>query len=164
MPHLPRFLAAVSPCVITIGPTRMRPPRLATVLAPLALVALAAGCQDPDVGQRCRVPRDPLAQVSATPETITGDYLESGNTACDNLVCIVSPVVEGGRYNTCQGEFCGYCSKPCVSDQDCYRSETGLACRQMVLDEAFMNSLPPDLRAKYLADIQFSSYCAVPKG
>ena len=144
----------------------MRTPRHASVLAPLAALALAgllSGCQDPDVGQRCRVPRDPLAQASPTPATITGDYLENGNPACDNLVCIVSPTVPGGRYNDCPGGECGYCSKPCVSDTDCFRSETGLACRQMVLDEAFMNSLPADLRERYLADIQFSSYCAVPR-
>jgi hypothetical protein len=144
----------------------MRPPRPVLVLAPLALVALLAGCQDPDVGQRCRVPRDPLAQAKPDPATITGDYLETGNAACDNLVCIVSPAVSGGRYNDCPGGECGYCSKPCVSDQDCFRSETGLACRQMVLDPAFIQQLSetdPDLAAKYLADIQFSSYCAVPR-
>jgi len=145
----------------------MRTPRLAPVLAPLALAALLAGCQSPDVGQRCRVPRDPLAQANPTPQSITGDYLENGNAACDNLVCIVSPAVTGGRYNECtsRGE-CGYCSKPCVSDSDCFRSETGLACRQMVLDEAFMQQLTeqyPDLAARYLADIQFSSYCSVPR-
>jgi hypothetical protein len=141
-------------------------PRPAPVLAPLALVALLVGCQSPDVGQRCRVPRDPQASLDPTPQTITGDYLENGNAACDNLVCIVSPAVTGGRYNECVGEFCGYCSKPCVSDTDCFRSETGLACRQMVLDQAFMQQLAaqyPDLAARYLADIQFSSYCSVPR-
>lgn len=144
----------------------MRSPRPSPVLAPLALVALLAACQSPDVGQRCRVPRDPLAQVNPTPQTITGDYLENGNAACDNLVCIVSPAVTGGRYNECPNGECGYCSKPCVSDSDCFRSETGLACRQMVLDQAFMQQLAeqyPDLAARYLADIQFSSYCSVPR-
>lgn len=143
----------------------MRTPRVTPVLAPLALLALTgllSGCQSPDVGQRCRIPNSTSA-VHPTPADIRGDYLENGNPVCDNLVCIISPVVDGGRYNTCEGEFCGYCSKPCVSDQDCFRSETGLACRQMVLDVAFMESLPLELRQKYLADIQFSSYCAVPR-
>lgn len=143
----------------------MRPPRLAS-LAPLALAALLGACQDPDVGQRCRLPSDPLAQAHPEPVTVAGDYLETGNAACDNLVCIVSPAVAGGRYNDCVNGECGYCSKPCVSDQDCYRSETGLACRQMVLDPAFINALAetdPALLEKYLADIQFSSYCAVPR-
>jgi hypothetical protein len=139
----------------------MRPPRHVTVFAPFALAALLAGCQSPDVGQRCRVPRDPLAQAHPTPDTITGDYLESGNPTCDNLVCIVSPALEGGAYNDCPGGECGYCSKPCVSDQDCFKSQTGLSCRQMVLDPAFIASLDPATREKYLADVQFSSYCAV---
>lgn len=141
----------------------MRSPRLAPVVAPLALVALLAACQSPDVGQRCRVPRDPLAQAHPTPDTISGDYLEVGNPSCDNLVCIVSPTVTDGRYNDCPGGECGYCSKPCVSDQDCFRSETGLSCRQMVLDPAFIASLDEATRDKYLADVQFSSYCAVPR-
>ncbi len=141
----------------------MRTPRLPPLLAPLALVAALAACQSPDVGQRCRLPRDPLATTRPTPDTVSGDYLESGNPACDNLVCIVSPLVPGGRYNDCPGGECGYCSKPCVSDQDCFRSQTGLACRQMVLDPAFIASLDPLVREKYLADVQFSSYCAVPR-
>lgn len=141
----------------------MRPPRLAPASLILALVALLAGCQDPDVGQRCLVPSKPNAQFAPTPDTIAGDYLESGNPSCDNLVCIVSPAVPDGKYSQCPGGECGYCSKPCVSDQDCFRSETGLACRQMVLDPAFISSLDPETREKYLADIQFSSYCAVPR-
>ena len=144
----------------------MRTPRPAPVLASLALVALLGGCQSPDVGQRCRVPRDPLAQIHPTPDTIQGDYLENGSPSCDNLVCIVSPAVSGGDYNGCPGGECGYCSKPCVSDQDCFRSQTGLACRQMVLDPAFIAELQktePELLARFLADTQFSSYCAVPR-
>jgi hypothetical protein len=141
----------------------VRSPRLPSLLAPLALVALLAGCQSPDVGQRCPIPMNQQTPSTVTPATIAGDFLETGNTFCDNLVCIASPAVEGGRYNDCPGGSCGYCSKPCVSDQDCFRSETGLACRQMVLDPAFIASLDPAIREKYLADVQFSSYCAVPR-
>ncbi|MBK9518017.1 MAG: adventurous gliding motility lipoprotein CglC [Anaeromyxobacter sp.] len=141
----------------------MRPARLAQAAA-LAALLLLAGCQSPDVGQPCKLPSKPGApSPGPTPDTAAGDYLEFGNTFCDNLVCIVSPAVPGGRYNGCSGDQCGYCSKPCVSDQDCSRSETGLACRQMVLDPAFIASLDEATRLKYLADIQFSSYCAVPR-
>jgi hypothetical protein len=139
----------------------MRPLRLAPAVALAAL--LVAGCQSPDVGQRCKLRWGDGSVPAPTPETVSGDYLETGNVGCDNLVCIVSPAVEGGDYATCSGELCGYCSKPCVSDQDCFRSETGLECRQMVLDPAFIASLDPAVREKYLADIQFSSYCAVPR-
>jgi hypothetical protein len=138
----------------------MRIARLASVVA---LAALLSGCQSPDVGQRCQLPRDPEAADAPTPATISGDYLETGNPSCDNLVCIMSPSTPGSRYNGCPGGECGYCSKPCVSDQDCFRSVTGLACRQMVLDPAFLASLSPETRQKYLGDIQFSSYCAVPR-
>ena len=135
--------------------------RTARILPVVALAALLAGCQSPDVGQRCRLPRDPQAADAPTPATISGDYLETGNPACDNLVCVMSPSTPGGRYNDCPGGECGYCSKPCVSDQDCFRSDTGLACRQLVLDPAFLASLTPETRQKYLGDIQFSSYCIV---
>jgi hypothetical protein len=132
------------------------------------LFALAvAGCQSPDVGQRCQLPFHLGAiDPAPTPATVSGDYLEVGNTVCDNLVCIVSPAVSGGRYNDCAGSNCGYCSKPCVSNQDCATSETGLVCRQMVLDPAFIQKLQqtdPALLEDYLADIRFSSYCAVPR-
>jgi len=131
----------------------------------VAVALLAGACQSPDVGQRCQLPFHLGATFPApTPATVSGDYLEVGNTTCDNLICIVSPAVEGGRYNGCAGENCGYCSKPCVSDQDCATSETGLVCRQMVLDPAFIQALQrtdPALLETYLSDIRFSSYCAV---
>jgi hypothetical protein len=122
------------------------------------------GCKSPpDVGQRCQLlwnASGPVAQP--TPATVASDYLETGNAGCDNLVCIVSPQAPGARYYDCAGSQCGYCSKPCVSDKDCFKSETGLVCRQIVLDPAFIAALDPVTRAAYLADIQFSSYCAVP--
>jgi len=143
----------------------MRPACLAPAVAFAAL--LVAGCQSPDVGQRCRLPFRSTQVQGPTPESVAGDFLEFGNVGCDNLVCIVSPATAGSQYATCSGtgndQQCGYCSKPCVSDQDCFKSETGLVCRQMVLDPAFIAGLDEATRAAYLADIQFSSYCAVPK-
>ena len=137
------------------------------LLAVTVCAALSAGCQAPDVGARCDIAwgTENLAEFPRpTPQSIPGDYLETGNLACDSLVCIVSPATSG-EYSRCASGTtgCGYCSKPCVSDQDCFRSETGLSCRQMVLDPAFIASLDPVVREKYLADIQFSSYCAVPR-
>ena len=143
----------------------MRSARLALVVALAAL--LATGCQSPDVGQPCKLPSRANAPPGPTPDTAQGDYLEFGNVGCDNLICIVSPATPGSSYNACSGSGtdlqCGYCSKACVSDQDCFRSQTGLACRQMVLDPAFIAGLSPADRDRYLADIQFSSYCAVPR-
>jgi hypothetical protein len=33
----------------------------------------------------------------------------------------------------------------------------------MVLDPVFLETLDPTTRQRYLADIQYSSYCAVPR-
>ena len=110
------------------------------------------GCQDPDVGQSCSF------DVVVPGGVLTADYLETGKTECENLVCIRSPAVESWtRANP-------YCSKPCVSDDDCSRSETGLTCRAVVLDPEFIATLPVEVREKYLGDVQFSNYCAIPQG
>ncbi len=128
--------------------------------ASIAAVLLLSACQSPDVGQRCQ-----FGVAGVTPTTAAGDYFENGNTECDSLICIVSPTTQA-PYDVCVGTApvrCGYCSKPCVSNQDCFSSKTGLECRQMVLDQNFIASLPPDVRDRYLGAIaQYSSYCAVP--
>jgi hypothetical protein len=130
--------------------------RTRTVLL-IAAALSAVACQSPDVGQRCDI-----GVAGVTPTTIPSDLLQTFNPVCENLICIVSPVSDGAKYSDCPGGLCGYCSKPCVSDQDCFKSETGLECRQMVLDEAFIASLPADVRNQYLAGVTYSSYCAVP--
>jgi hypothetical protein len=130
-----------------------------------ALVLALAACQDPDVGQPCKITWGTGETAPPPPDPVTlfktggSDWFESGNTQCENLVCIVSPAPPGSQYSGG-----GYCSKPCVSNQDCFESETGLVCRQLVLDPAFLKELDtfdPALRQKYLGDIQFSSYCVV---
>ncbi len=142
---------------------RLRAPTPALVAAMLVLGA----CQSPDVGQPCTITWGTGETATAPPDPVTlfksggSDWFETGNTTCENLVCIVSPQPAGSRYATG-----GYCSKPCVSNQDCFESETGLVCRQLVLDPAFLKELDtfdPALRQKYLGDIQFSSYCVAPR-
>ncbi len=134
------------------------------LLAIVASAALGVGCQSPDVGQRCVITWNPASTIPApTPASIPGDYLETGNLACDSLVCIVSPAIDW--YSTCDGDACGYCSKPCVSDTECYTDTTGLVCRQMVLDPEFIAQLEasnPLLAERYLGDARYSRYCAVP--
>ena len=110
------------------------------------------GCQDPDVGQSCSF------DVVVPGGVLTADYLETGKTECENLVCIRSPdPAPGSRVANNP-----YCSKPCVSDSDCSKDETGLVCRTVVLDPGFLAGLPDEVRRKYLGDVQFSSYCAAP--
>lgn len=137
-------------------------------LAPLfALVA----CQDPDVGSPCTIAWSPTWEADGTPpppnpvvlyESGGSDYFEAGNTACEDLVCIVSPAPDHTRYGV-RLDGRGYCSKPCVSNRDCFESETGLVCRQMILDPVFLEQLDPITRDRYLSEVQFSSYCAVPR-
>jgi hypothetical protein len=141
-------------------------PRASIPALLLALLALGA-CQSPDVGQPCKISWGTGETAPPPPDPVTlfktggSDWFESGNPECENLVCIVSPAAPGTQYSTG-----GYCSKPCVSNQDCFQSETSLVCRQLVLDPAFLKeleTLDPALRQKYLGDIQFSSYCVVPR-
>lgn len=145
---------------------------------PVSLVALVpilalAACQDPDVGTPCTLawsatyaengtPPPPSAAELATQPDGGSDFFESGNLACEGLVCVVSPAPSGTKYGfTTPGA--GYCSKPCVSNEDCFEDETGLVCRQMVLDPVFLEQLDEATRSRYLSEIQFSSYCAIPR-
>jgi hypothetical protein len=144
----------------------MRALAVKPAVAMLALLALA--CQKPDVGSSCTLQWGTSASTPPpTPMTATADYFQTGNLACDDLVCIVSPASAGSRWtancDATTGTNCGYCSKPCVSNQDCYTSDTGLVCDLILPDPAFVASLDPAVRQRYLADIAFSSYCVVPR-
>ena len=136
------------------------------LLAVLALSAALVGCQEPDVGQKCNLDFTPDGGLSFDPDTSVGDFLETGQPECDNLVCVASAKGTDGKARgskLCTGELCNpYCSRQCADDKQCFTKETGLVCRSVVLDEAFINSLSPELRQKYLGDIQGSRYCAVP--
>lgn len=91
-----------------------------------------------------------------------GEYVEFNNTSCENLVCVLSPAQPGSRYATGDHQASGYCSKPCVSNRDCYESDTKLVCRNVILDTTFLAGLDPATKERYLGDIEFSSYCGVP--
>ncbi len=136
----------------------------------LALLTLSAlpGCDKPDVGARCElawnaenIPPPP------TPSSVESGshYFEAGNTACDDLICLVSHAETGSKYASCPEGKCGYCSKPCVSDRDCYSGETGLKCEQILLDPAFralLEQRDPNLLRRYLGQIDGVSFCVVP--
>ncbi len=145
----------------------MRAPAYLAAFALITLVALPA-CDKPDVGARCKLGWNPNADVPPpTPATALGDYFESGNPDCDDLICILSPAKTGSKYNSCSGDSCGYCSKPCVSNKDCYSGSTGLVCDAVVLDPTFISTLEendPELLNTYLGETRFSNYCVVPRG
>ncbi len=129
----------------------MRVSRLAPFVS-AALLALA-GCQDPDVGQPCTFDIQGIS-----PTTIGVDFLETGKTECENLVCMVSPTPPAGS----KVKSNPYCSKVCVSNADCSQDETGLECRKVVLDETFLNALDPATKQRYLPGNTFTNYCAPP--
>jgi hypothetical protein len=136
------------------------------LLAAISLLATGA-CQRPDVGARCTLSWNRSGEVGTlpapTPATAQGDFFESGNIGCDDLTCIVSPAPADSKYGSCADDSCGYCSKPCVSNSDCYSSSTGLVCDQIVLDPAFLATLDDVTKERYLGQIRFSSYCVVPR-
>jgi hypothetical protein len=140
-----------------------------TKLALAAAAALALACQKPDVGDPCTLAWG--TPPAPSPGVVEGDYFQSGNIACEDLVCIVSPSTGEYPHTQCDadtGDHCGYCSKPCVSNEDCYTSETGLVCDLVLPDAAFLAELDQTeagraLRDRYLADIAFSSYCVLPR-
>ena len=140
----------------------LRAMRTATTTALLTLAGLLAGCQGPDVGQPCTI-------AFLDTSTVPVDYVQFGSTECeDTLTCVRSPLPAGSKIKSvlagCQpdGTGCGYCSKPCVSNSDCYQSSTGLECRSVVLDPSFLNSLDPTVRQQFLGDSTLSNYCAAP--
>lgn len=147
---------------------RAHAPSLA--LALFTLLA-ASACDKPDVGARCVLGWNPNWQTDGTPppptpSTAQGDYFQTGNIGCDDLVCIVSPAEPNATYGTCAGTACGYCSKPCVSDKECYSGKTGLKCQQVILDPSFIALLQqqdPLTLQRYLGDINVSSYCVIPR-
>ena len=134
-------------------------------LTPFALVLALAACQGPDVGQSCTLREE---EVQRNP--VAADVLEAGNAACDSLVCIKSPAQPAGSKLASNP----YCSKPCVSNDDCYTGETGLVCRPVTLDPDYLATLPQATQDQYRqllncpagVDLrqcaQQSSYCAVP--
>lgn len=136
----------------------------AHIRLPLLLAALltAAACQSPDVGQPCTLDYGAGADGGSGAGGYVGDFVETGKPECENLVCIRSAGDGVGATASGGQKVNPYCSKPCTANKDCYTSETGLVCRPMVLDPDFMNSLTDAQRQKYLGDIKFSNYCAVP--
>ncbi len=125
----------------------------------LGVLLLVAGCQGPDVGQSCRIQ---TGQVDLNSTAVPADFFESDPASgCDNLVCIRSPDQPAGS----KVKNNPYCSKPCVSNADCFQSDTGLVCRPVTVDTNFIKTLPQDVQDQYqllLGEISFSSYCAAP--
>lgn len=140
------------------------PARTSRIVSLLASLAALTACQGPDVGQPCTLswappPAPPAPSSSSLYAACGADYVEFyAANGCENLVCILSPAAPGTKYASSAAGL-GYCSKPCVSNRDCYQSQTELVCESVVLDSAFIAQLDPATRARYLGEVQYSSYC-----
>ena len=138
----------------------MRPIALRGGLLSVLLVGFAlTGCgQEPDVGQPCAFPEE----MNMDACTVNGDYLSTGNTECENLACMFTPS---------DGDDCAtrtpVCSKPCVSNNDCYEKETGMICRRVAFDEAYIAFLEQSTEGQALLDLylknRMANYCAYPE-
>lgn len=139
------------------------------LLAPLASLLLATGCQSADVGQACAMN---LQYTDGTPIAVdvgdgmtcaflAADFFRSGAVECDNLICLETPVgsCTGGTSTPFQVK--AYCSKACISDDDCFTKDTGLVCRPLLLDPSYVASLP-DGGKPWMPEALGSSYCAFP--
>ncbi len=142
--------------------------RIVPLLASLASLAALTACQGPDVGQKCTLswaqpPAPPPPSAASLYAACGADYVEFyAANGCENLVCILSPEAAGTKYGYTEPGV-GYCSKPCVSNRDCYQSQTELICESVVLDSAFIAQLDPATRERYLGEVQYSSYCHAAK-
>ena len=85
-----------------------------------------------------------------------GHFVQTGSTACDNLVCILS------RDPDRRVENDPYCSKPCVSDDECFPDETGLRCLRIAPDETLLGQLTEEQRQQFVGGNASSFYCAIP--
>ena len=137
----------------------MRTPTIALALG----VVLLAACQSADVGQACLITTGQGAgAVDVNTTSVPADVFQSNAAnGCDNLVCIKSP----DQPASSKVKNNPYCSKACVSNDDCFQGDTGLVCRPVTVDPNFIKTLPQDIQdqyAKLLGSIQFSSYCAAP--
>lgn len=135
----------------------------------MAALLAAAACQSVDVGQPCTMNLEfadggPIAvSVGGAVECSadSGDFLRTGALECDGLVCLQSAT------GACSGQtgtpflVRSYCSKACVSNSDCFTSQTGLVCRAVLPEPAFLASLP-DGGAPYIPATLQSNYCAPP--
>ena len=126
--------------------------RIALGLA--ASVALIACNVPTDLNNPCRLSEpDPnndgglIFILSTDTATVSPDFdfISSGDSDCENLVCIRVAHPAMGFYDDTT-YWGGRCSNNCIVDEannhssNCGEAEKGLACRQLSLDQTFIDS------------------------
>lgn len=155
---------------------------LVASLTCLGFFLSGGSCVDTDVGAPCRLAQnatlivgpgcDETVTVESHPECFefhpnredllnAGDkeYVSFGAAECDNLTCVRSA---GEPVPATDEEPNGYCSGECINDQDC--GAKGFVCRELFLDQAFLDQLRANLSeeeyARYFGRIQNTKFCA----
>lgn len=163
---------------------RIRLPFRIALLGCLATFLGAGSCVETDVGAPCnlqkvqldqRIPgcdgvtsddvdtrpecfRPTLADLAAGPDK---EYVSFGAAECDNLTCVRSA---GDPIPDSEDAPNGSCSGECITDQDCASDNGEFVCRELFLDQEFLDSLreslEPDEYARYFGRIQNTKFCA----
>jgi hypothetical protein len=159
--------------------------RIATAFA--ACFALVACNVPTDLNNPCRLSKpDPnndggLIFIMTTDPIVVGtngtstfsqfDFISSGDSDCENLVCIREANPAMGFYDDTDGYEHGRCSNNCIVDQgnshssNCGEAEKGLICRQLALDQSFIdaycNSDPAGCQCIFGTDTS-ATYCVDP--
>jgi len=159
-----------------------------------ALLVLAAGCSDTDIGAPCQIHKDradpslpgcsdvKAEDLEERPEcfrpTIEDlqrggdkDFISFGAAECDNLTCVRSrdsTLTRAEREPPDERHPTGYCSGECINDKDCESDAGKFICRPLVFDDAFIHHLQDTLSAeeyaRYMGRVQNAKFCTRAKG
>ncbi len=134
-------------------------------LTTAAAFVLLACTPASDIGKPCTLRRDGGVWNVSSP---TDDFLDTGTTFCQNLVCIRPAGYDGGA-------GAGFCSNNCTPDDptatsgpsaDCDSATTGLVCRPITLDPDFVKSVEEEDGGQAILDEYLGGantyYCATP--
>lgn len=134
----------------------------AFLVAALAL----AGCGGNDLGKACELIQptangsEPLDPAQMNPSL---DYISTGGADCEDFTCVDTAgdtTSDGVAVN-------GYCSRRCIEDAQCTGGQdTNLVCRELNLDDDFINTLRERLGEEkfrqLFGDITVARFCAHP--
>ncbi len=149
-------------------------------LVVLGLAFAAIGCKPPsDLDNPCRleVP-DPMNDggyivlKAGDPSIDTRfDFISTGNSDCENLVCIRMHDPADGFYDDSDGNAHGRCSNTCIptsadgKSTDCSGSVSALVCQQLSFSQTFIDSFcqsdPADCSSVF-GDNASATYCVDP--
>lgn len=132
----------------------------------MALAGLG-GCAQNDLGSPCTLIQPTTTGITPyEPEPgTTLDILSSGVTECENFRCVDT----AGDIDPKTGnDATAYCTRRCNSDEECRGGvDDTLVCRQLVLDQQFIERLRVELGAEQFdelfGDIQNDQFCARPR-